>query len=50
MEQEFIIDFDSNWKEFITKRFFPFIAFFIPDLYLDIDLEKPPVFLDQELY
>jgi hypothetical protein len=49
MEQEFIIDFDSNWKEFITKRFFPFIAFFMPDLYLDIDLEKQPVFLDQEL-
>jgi hypothetical protein len=44
------IDFDSNWKFLIIKYFFQFIAFFIPDLYKDIDTERPPVFLDNELH
>jgi hypothetical protein len=44
------IDFDSNWKFLIIKYFFQFIAFFLPDLYKDIDTERPPVFLDNELH
>jgi hypothetical protein len=47
--EELVIDFDSNWKYLIVKYFFQFIQFFIPDLYADIDLMRPPVFLDNEL-
>jgi hypothetical protein len=43
------IDFDSNWKFLIVKYFYAFIAFFIPDLFADIDTTRPPVFLDNEL-
>ena len=47
--KEIIIDFDSNWKYLIIKYFFQFIAFFIPELYEDIDTTRAPVFLDNEL-
>ncbi len=46
---EIVIDFDSNWKYLIIKYFYQFIAFFMPDLYADIDTSRPPVFLDNEL-
>jgi hypothetical protein len=46
---EIIIDFDSNWKYLIIKYFYLFVAFFMPDLYADIDPNRPPVFLDNEL-
>jgi hypothetical protein len=47
--KEIIIDFDSNWKYLIIKYFFQFIAFFIPELFADIDTTRAPVFLDNEL-
>ncbi len=47
--KERVIDFDSNWKFLIIKYYFEFIAFFIPDLYADIDTTRPPIFLDNEL-
>ena len=47
--KEIVIDFDSNWKYLIIKYFYPFVAFFMPDLYADIDTSRPPVFLDNEL-
>jgi hypothetical protein len=47
--KEIVIDFDSNWKFLIIKYFYQFIAFFIPDLYADIDTTRAPVFLDNEL-
>ena len=48
-ETEIVIDFDSNWKFLIVKYIFQFIAFFIPELYADIDRTRAPVFLDNEL-
>jgi hypothetical protein len=47
--KEIVIDFDSNWKYLIIKYFFSFIAFFLPNLFADIDETRPPVFLDNEL-
>ena len=47
--KEIVIDFDSNWKYLIIKYFYQFVAFFMPDLYADIDTSRPPVFLDNEL-
>ena len=46
---EIVIDFDSNWKYLIIKYFYQFVAFFMPDLYADIDTSYPPIFLDNEL-
>jgi hypothetical protein len=48
--KEIVIDFDSNWKFLIIKYHFPFIEFFIPELYKDIDTSRAPVFLDSELH
>ncbi len=48
--EDIVIDFDSNWKFLIEKYYFQFIAFFIPDLYADIDTTRTPVFLDNELH
>lgn len=48
--EDIVIDFDSNWKYLIEKYYFQFIAFFIPDLYADIDTTRTPVFLDNELH
>jgi hypothetical protein len=47
--KEIVIDFDSNWKFLIIKYFYPFIDFFLPELYADLDTSRPPVFLDNEL-
>jgi hypothetical protein len=47
--KEIVIDFDSNWKFLIIKYFYPFIDFFLPDLYADLDTSRAPVFLDNEL-
>jgi hypothetical protein len=47
--KEIVIDFDSNWKFLIVKYHFPFIEFFMPELYADIDTSRAPVFLDSEL-
>ena len=46
---EIVIDFDSNWKYLIEKYYFQFIAFFLPKLFDDIDVNRLPVFLDNEL-
>ncbi len=43
------IDYDSQWKELIGEFFEDFTAFFMPDLYKDVDFTKPIEFLEQEL-
>jgi hypothetical protein len=41
--------FDEAWKK-VIETFFPhLIKFFLPKLYEDADLAKPPVFLDKEM-
>ncbi len=43
-------DFDGAWKNMLSeRRFADFIAFFLPDVYPQIDWTRPPVFLEQEL-
>ena len=41
--------YDSPWKTLIDQMLPPFLAFFFPMVYKDIDWDKPPVFLDKEL-
>ena len=42
-------DYDAYWKEIITTLFADFVQFFLPDVYEQIDFDKPPEFLEQEL-
>lgn len=42
-------DYDSPWKEAVTRYFPEFIAFYFPAAYAEIDWRQSPVFLDQEL-
>ena len=43
-------DFDGAWKNMLTEqRFADFVAFFLPDLYDQIDWTERVVFLEQEL-
>lgn len=42
------IDFDGNWKSITSEMLPDFIAFFMPDLYEDLDLDVPYEFLEQE--
>ena len=44
------IQYDRNWKQVVTELIDPFIAFFLPDLYAEIDWGFPPEFLEKELY
>lgn len=41
-------DIDGSWKGLITTYFPSFIAFFMPDLYEQVDFTRPPEFLEQE--
>jgi hypothetical protein len=41
--------FDEPWKQIVPALFEPFVAFFAPDAYADIDWQRPPEFLDKEL-
>ena len=43
------IDFDGNWKEIITEFFEDFVAFFLPQLYPEVDFSRPFESLDKEL-
>ncbi|MGB0930459.1 MAG: hypothetical protein ACPGVB_06775 [Chitinophagales bacterium] len=44
------IDHDTRWKEIIEHLFEDFVAFFMPDLFEEIDFSRKPEFLKQELY
>ena len=43
-------DFDSAWKEALDTLFEPFMAFFFPDAYREIDWTQPCEMLEQELH
>lgn len=42
-------DYDSPWKEILDQFFEPFVAFFFPILYAQIDWTRGHEFLDKEL-
>jgi hypothetical protein len=42
-------DFDTAWKEALETLFDPFMAFFFPEAYRDIDWSHRPEMLDKEL-
>ncbi len=42
-------DYDSPWKQILEHYFAPFLAFFFPAAYADIDWERGYTFLDTEL-
>ena len=42
-------DFDSAWKEAITRFFRPFLEFFFADIAQDVDWSQPITFLESEL-
>ena len=41
-------DIDDSWKGLIANFFPAFIAFFMPNLYNEVDFTRPPEFLEQE--
>lgn len=41
--------YDSAWKDVIEKLLEPFLEFFFPDVYKDIDFSKGFEFLGKEL-
>jgi len=43
------LDYDGYWKRLILAFFDKFVDFFLPDLLPEIDLSRPPIFLEQEL-
>src|SRR5690625_3812047 len=43
-------DYDRLWKKIIADLFEEFMLFFAPDLYEEIDFNKEPDFLQQELF
>lgn len=43
------VDYDSPWKEILTGYFPDFLSFFFPPIHGDIDWNRQPEFLDQEL-
>jgi len=43
-------DYDSPWKDAITRYFPEFMAFFFPEAYSQIDWSKGYQFLDQEMH
>ncbi|MGB1206441.1 MAG: Rpn family recombination-promoting nuclease/putative transposase, partial [Chitinophagales bacterium] len=43
------IDYDGRWKTIIEQLFDDFMAFFMPDLFKEIDFSKKVIFLDKEL-
>jgi hypothetical protein len=42
-------DYDTPWKEVVTRYFPEFMAFYFPDAHALIDWSRPYAFLDQEL-
>lgn len=42
-------DYDTPWKDAVTRYFTEFIAFYFPDVHRQIDWRRGHVFLDQEL-
>jgi hypothetical protein len=42
-------DYDNPWKQILEHYFAPFLAFFFPTAYADIDWERGYTFLDTEL-
>ena len=44
------VDFDNNWKGMVSEMAEDFLAFFLPDLYQDIDLSQPILCIEEELY
>lgn len=42
-------DYDNPWKTFVELYFRDFLAFFFPDIAVDVDWSKPIRFLDKEL-
>jgi len=47
--QQQALEFDSPWKDILELYFQPFIEFFLPALYTQIDWSKGYEFLDKEL-
>jgi Putative transposase, YhgA-like len=44
------IEYDKSWKEVVTHLFNPFVGFFLPDLYEQINWDILPEFLEKELH
>jgi len=51
MEEELLKndDFDTPWKDAVTRYFPEFMAFYFPEAHSQIDWEQSYTFLDQEL-
>lgn len=49
MEKKRRIEYDKTWKEVVTHLINPFVEFFLPDLYQEIDWSFEPQFLEKEL-
>lgn len=45
-----VVDYDGLWKKVIYELFEEFVLFFAPSLFEDIDFQKEPEFLQQELF
>ena len=43
------VHYDELWKNIIEKLFPHFLAYFMPELYADVDLAQGYEFLDKEL-
>ena len=43
-------DYDTRWKEIITDLFPDFLAYFLPEIFKEVDFSKGFVFLDKELH
>lgn len=42
-------DYDTPWKDALSRYFPEFIAFYFPQAHAEIDWGRPHVFLDKEL-
>jgi hypothetical protein len=42
-------DYDTPWKDALTRYFREFMSFYFPDAYQEIDWTVPHLFLEQEL-
>jgi hypothetical protein len=42
-------DYDTPWKDAVTRYFPEFVAFYFRDAYQQIDWTRAPEFLEQEL-
>jgi len=42
-------DYDTPWKDALTRYFPEFMAFYFPAVHAQVDWTKPHIFLDQEL-